>query len=211
LDYLGRLDHQIKIRGQRIEPAEIDTALQTHPDVLHAITTVHVSADGTTHLAAYYTAPDGAEPPAAPDLRAHLRNRLPAAMVPAHLTHLPELPQLPNGKVDRKRLPAPGGQTGGLPKVAPRTAEEFVVAEIWSEVLGVRDLGVQDDFYDVGGDSLRAIQVCQLLSDTGSPVPLPFLLGNHTVEQLAARLGAGAETDAVGDGPASPDAPALAR
>ncbi|MFI6377788.1 hypothetical protein ACIBK5_43545, partial [Streptomyces sp. NPDC050546] len=124
LDYLGRLDHQIKIRGQRIEPAEIDTALQTHPGVTRAVTVTHPAPDGSLHLAAYYTS---ATPLAAAELRAHLRDRLPAAMVPTYLTHLADLPLLPNGKTDRKQLPPPAESADGEPEteyVAPRNELE---------------------------------------------------------------------------------------
>ncbi|MER7900605.1 phosphopantetheine-binding protein, partial [Streptomyces sp. NPDC096046] len=129
-----------------------------------------------------------------------------------YLTHLPHLPQLPNGKTDHHQLPTPTHDVTERVSVAPRTAEELVIAELWSEVLGVRDIGVQDDFYDVGGDSLRAVQMFQLLSDAGSPVPLAVLLGNHTIEQLAAGLGGDSEPSPASSGEASaePSADALA-
>ncbi|MFD9395785.1 phosphopantetheine-binding protein, partial [Streptomyces sp. NPDC060000] len=122
---------------------------------------------------------------------------LPTAMIPTYLTHLTHLPQLPNGKTDHKQLPSPTRVSGDRVSVAPRTTDELVIAELWSEVLGVRDIGVQDDFYDVGGDSLRAVQMFQLLSDVGSPVPLAVLLGNHTIEQLAAGPGGDTESSAA--------------
>ncbi|MFE5811683.1 amino acid adenylation domain-containing protein, partial [Streptomyces sp. NPDC056491] len=107
LEYLGRNDHQIKIRGQRIEPAEIDTALHTHPDITHTITTTHTTPDGTTHLATYYTTTPHTTPPTPQQLRTHLRTHLPTAMIPTYLTHLTHLPQLPNGKTNTKQLPPP--------------------------------------------------------------------------------------------------------
>ncbi|MER7901629.1 amino acid adenylation domain-containing protein, partial [Streptomyces sp. NPDC096046] len=111
LTYLGRTDHQIKIRGQRIEPAEIDTALHTHPAITHTITTTHTTTHpdntSTTHLATYYTTHPHTTPPTPDQLRTHLRTHLPTAMIPTYLTHLPHLPQLPNGKTDHHQLPTP--------------------------------------------------------------------------------------------------------
>ncbi|MFE6162896.1 phosphopantetheine-binding protein, partial [Streptomyces sp. NPDC056486] len=136
---------------------------------------------------------------------------LPPAMIPTYLTHLTTLPQHPNGKTNTTQLPPPEGLVERRERVAPRTADESALVELWSEVLGVRDIGVEDDFYDVGGDSLRAVQVFQLLSDAGSPVPLSVLLGNHTIEQLAARLGESADTDEPADTvPTGADEPAHA-
>ncbi|MFE5810341.1 phosphopantetheine-binding protein, partial [Streptomyces sp. NPDC056491] len=128
---------------------------------------------------------------------------LPTAMIPTYLTHLTHLPQLPNGKTNTKQLPPPEALLSERTPVAPRTPDEFVLAKLWSEVLGIQDVSVQDDFYDVGGDSLRAVQVFQLLSDAGSPVPLSVLLGNHTIEQLATQLGSG-----TGSGTGSSPGPA---
>ncbi|MFD3518836.1 AMP-binding protein, partial [Streptomyces sp. NPDC058663] len=105
LEYLGRNDHQIKIRGQRIEPAEIDTALHTHPHITHTITTTHTTPDHTTHLATYYTTTPHTTPPTPQQLRTHLHTHLPTAMIPTYLTHLTHLPQLPNGKTDTTQLP----------------------------------------------------------------------------------------------------------
>ncbi|MFD3518632.1 phosphopantetheine-binding protein, partial [Streptomyces sp. NPDC058657] len=122
---------------------------------------------------------------------------LPTAMIPTYLTHLTHLPQLPNGKTDTTQLPPPEALVSDRVRVAPRTPDEFVLAELWSQVLGIQDVSVQDDFYEMGGDSLRAVQVFQLLSDAGSPVPLSALLGNHTIEQLAAQLASGGGTDSA--------------
>ncbi|MFE6166221.1 amino acid adenylation domain-containing protein, partial [Streptomyces sp. NPDC056486] len=106
ITYLGRTDHQIKIRGQRIEPAEIDTALHTHPDITHTITTTHTTDDGHTHLATYYTT-NTPTPPTPTQLRTHLTQHLPPAMIPTYLTHLTTLPQHPNGKTNTTQLPPP--------------------------------------------------------------------------------------------------------
>ena len=111
LDYLGRTDHQVKLRGQRIELGEIETTLQTHPHITHTITTTHTTPDHTTHLATYYTTPPNTQPPTPTQLRTHLRHHLPTAMIPTYLTHLTHLPQLPNGKTNTQQLPPPEGRS----------------------------------------------------------------------------------------------------
>jgi amino acid adenylation domain-containing protein len=188
LDFLGRYDGQVKIRGVRVEPAEVEAALAAHPAVRHAAV---VAADGGAghRLVAYAGCPGAAPEPA--ELRAFLRGRLPAAMVPGTVVVLPELPLSPNGKLDRAALPAAGGpeRPAGRAPVPPRTPAEHVLLEIWAEVLGRSDLGVDDDFYAYGGDSLRAVRVFQAARERGLLLPLQALLSDHTVEQLGARVG----------------------
>ena len=190
LEYLGRNDHQIKIRGQRIEPAEIDTALQTHPHITHTITTTHTTPDHTTHLATYYTTPPNTQPPTPTQLRTHLRHHLPTAMIPTYLTHLTHLPQLPNGKTNTQQLPPPSAEFSGAGAeyVEPRNEVEKELALIWSEVLGTADpVGVLDDFHALGGHSLLAVQIVSRVRDTfGVEVPLTQMItGRLNVEALA--------------------------
>ncbi|WP_447050613.1 amino acid adenylation domain-containing protein [Streptomyces rosealbus] len=192
LTYHGRTDHQIKIRGQRIEPAEIDTALQTHPHITHTITTTHTTPDHHTHLATYYTT-NTPTPPTPTQLRTHLTHHLPPAMIPTYLTHLTTLPQHPNGKINTTQLPPPVADFEGLgaaggEHVEPRDEVERELAQIWTEVLGVpAAVGVRDDFYALGGHSLLAVQIVSRVRDTfGVELPLERMIsGRPTVEALA--------------------------
>ncbi|WP_405788934.1 amino acid adenylation domain-containing protein [Streptomyces sp. NBC_00029] len=194
VEYLGRLDHQIKIRGQRIEPAEIETALVEHPTVDQALVTAVPDADGTPQLVAYLTERPGAahldaEPLAAGPLRAFLAERLPAAMVPGVLVRLEAFPLLANGKVDLKRLPSAPGERLVVERTyeAPADALEEVLAGIWHDVLKVDRVGAQDDFYDLGGHSLLATQVVSRINTMlRVEVSLRSFVGISTVRQLAA-------------------------
>ncbi|MFB6889205.1 amino acid adenylation domain-containing protein [Kitasatospora sp. NPDC056327] len=175
LEYVGRADLQVKLRGFRIELGEIENALAAHPDVDACVVTVH-----DDRLAAYVTgrAPD--------DLRGFLGRSLPAYMVPASVTVLDALPLTVNGKVDRAALPDPGraapGRTGR--PVEPRTPEEELFAGVWTEVLGVPGIGVHDDFFHLGGDSIRAVQLAGVLHDRGWQVSLRDVFNAPTVAAL---------------------------
>jgi amino acid adenylation domain-containing protein len=163
LEFLGRLDQQVKVRGFRIETGEIEAALAAHPAVRAAAVTVHADATGERSLVAYVAA-DGET--AAAELRAHLRARLPDYMVPASFVSLAELPLTPNGKVDRRALAAPRAAAAPAAEyVAPRTETEKALAGIWAEVLGVPRVGVNDDFFGTGGHSLRAMQAASRTRD----------------------------------------------
>jgi amino acid adenylation domain-containing protein len=159
LDYLGRLDRQLKVRGHRIEPVEIEAALLTHPGVRDAVVTVLAGAEGTDQLVAYHVPGEEAADPAA--LRAHLTPRLPAFLVPQVFVPVPELPLTANGKVDLAALPAPGDERPDVATtyVPPETALEHAVADIWAEVLGVDRVGLDDDFFELGGHSMLATRV----------------------------------------------------
>jgi amino acid adenylation domain-containing protein len=159
LHYLGRADDQVKIRGYRIELGEIEALLRGHPDVRDAVVAVREDEPGGKRLAAYVVPADGAaaEPG---DLRAHLARSLPDYMIPAAFITLDELPLSPNGKLDRRALPAPGnGVPASAGYTAPRTDAEQVIAGIWAEVLGVDRVGVYDNFLDLGGDSVQSLGV----------------------------------------------------
>jgi hypothetical protein len=124
--------------------------------------------------------------PSGSDLRAHLRTRLPEAMVPSFVTVLAELPLSPNGKLDRARLPAqPLASVRDSEPRPPDGAAEETLVRIWSEVLGLDQIGVEDDFYDLGGNSLRAVTVLARARDAGLSVPIALLLGKHTIRDLA--------------------------
>jgi acyl carrier protein len=158
VEFLGRIDHQVKIRGHRIELGEIEALLLELPGVREAVVVAREDQPGDKRLVAYVV---GAPPPVA-DLRRLLRERLPEPMVPAAFVTLERLPQTPNGKVDRKALPAPeiGSPTEEQDAhVAPRTPTEHAVAEIWQEVLGVARVSIYDNFFDLGGHSLLSAKV----------------------------------------------------
>ncbi|MGW1201114.1 condensation domain-containing protein, partial [Streptomyces sp. NPDC002536] len=158
LEYLGRADDQVKIRGFRIELGEIESALTAHPEIAEAVVVAHAGPDGHRRLVAYLVS---GQDLSTAELRAHLGESLPDYMVPAVFVSLERLPLTPSGKVDRRSLPEPEVQAGrlGSEYVAPRTAAEEVLAAVWSEVLGVEKVGVHDNFFDLGGDSIISIQV----------------------------------------------------
>jgi amino acid adenylation domain-containing protein len=194
LEYLGRLDQQVKVRGFRIEPGEIEGVLAAHPAVRQAVVVVREDAPGDRRLVAYVVSP---EEVGAAELREHARTRLPDYMVPAAFVRLDALPLTPNGKLDARALPAPGPAGGGDAWAAPRTPAEEVLAGIWAEVLGVERVGVRDSFFDLGGHSLLATRVMsRVRAQLGAEVPLRALFAGPTVEALAREVerarGAGA-------------------
>ncbi|WP_327373661.1 amino acid adenylation domain-containing protein [Streptomyces sp. NBC_01216] len=178
LEYVGRADFQVKLRGFRIELGEIENAATAHPEVDACVVTVH-----DDRLAAYVT---GCSPAGPPDLRAFLGRTLPAYMIPASVTVLDALPLTVNGKADRTALPAPG-RTAPAPAVRhvePRTPEEELFAAVWTEVLGVGGIGVHEDFFHLGGDSIRAVQLAGALHDRGWQVTLRDVFDAPTVAAL---------------------------
>ncbi|MFF2744146.1 non-ribosomal peptide synthase/polyketide synthase [Kitasatospora sp. NPDC058048] len=193
LRYLGRADQQVKIRGYRIEPGEIEAALQTHPGVGLATVGVHEDTAGTRRLVAHVVGADPRRPPGAAELRAHLERLLPAYLVPAAYVPLAALPLTPNGKLDRRALPAPGpdGYAAGRERTAPRTPAERLVAQAWTEVLDAGPIGAEDDFFALGGDSILAVRVtARLRAAFGTADLSPRLLFTHPVlADLAGALG----------------------
>ena len=193
LECLGRMDHQVKVRGYRVEPGEIEAALAAHPAVREAVVTAWEDR-GEKRLAAYVV-PDGAAPGTA-ELREHLRGRVPEYMVPDAFTFLAGLPHTPNGKVDRLALPEPrADREGAAEYVAPRTPDEAALARIWAEVLGVERVGIRDDFFELGGHSLLATQiVARVRQRMGVELPLGTLFAMPNVEELARQLADAAAT-----------------
>ncbi|HYH80745.1 MAG TPA: amino acid adenylation domain-containing protein [Longimicrobium sp.] len=204
LEFLGRADEQVKVRGYRIEPGEIESVLTGHPAVGEAVVVAREDAPGDRRLVAYMVARDGTRPePGA--LRAHLSGRLPDYMVPGAFVVLDRIPLTPNGKVDRRALPAPGHDPSrDEAYVAPRTSTEAALAEIWAEVLGLGRVGVEENFFALGGHSLIATRVTARAREAFRiELPLRALFEAQTVAGLAARVdelrgsGAGAEVPPI--------------
>jgi len=164
IEYLGRLDHQVKIRGHRIEPGEIEAALLQHAAVKEAVVVTLAGPTGGQGLVGYVVGAPGAACDAH-GLREHLRQWLPEYMIPGRFVVLTELPRMASGKVDCRALPEPSDAQSAVEKVAPRTTTEEVLAEIWSEVLGVSQPGVHENFFEIGGHSLLAAQVIARVHD----------------------------------------------
>ncbi len=186
LEYLGRRDGQVKVRGYRIELGEIETVLAAHPSVATCAVAVREPEPGDKRLAAYLTLVPECDPDP-DDLRAHLRATLPDYMVPATFTVLPVLPLTTNGKVDRGALPEPSApaRTAGAGHVPPSGELQVLIAGIWSDVLDVAGIGADDDFFRLGGDSLRAVRVANALRAAGWTVDLQDLFRRPTVAALA--------------------------
>ncbi|HWY76205.1 MAG TPA: amino acid adenylation domain-containing protein [Verrucomicrobiae bacterium] len=158
IEFLGRADHQVKIRGHRIEISEVEAVLEEHEDVRECVVTAQVDASGENRLTAYLVYPTYKID--ARQWRRYLADRLPDYMIPAFFIRLPELPRTPNGKIDRKELPKPrlADTTGRLVAPLPMTEVETLLASIWREVLGVESIGLADNFFELGGHSLMITQ-----------------------------------------------------
>ncbi len=188
IDFLGRIDHQVKIRGFRIELGEIEAALLRFPGIREAVVVAREDEPGDKRLVAYLV-PSGAQAPDHQALRDALRQELPEHMVPAAFVPLAEVPRTPNGKVDRKALPAPGATRLRGELVAPRTPVEEVVVAIWGDLLGLDAVGVQDNFFELGGHSLLATRgVSRLREAFRVDLTLPDLFAAPRVEQMAAHV-----------------------
>ncbi|MGZ4135154.1 MAG: non-ribosomal peptide synthetase, partial [Tumebacillaceae bacterium] len=166
LEYLGRIDHQVKIRGFRIELGEIEAVLGQHPAIRETVLLAREDEPGEQRLVAYLV-PAEEQAPTVVELRGYLSEKLPDYMVPSAFVILPELPLTPNGKVDRKRLPQPDDVRGnqGSTYVAPRDLVEMEMVKLWEDVLQVKPIGVHDNFFALGGHSLKALtlvgEVCK--------------------------------------------------
>jgi amino acid adenylation domain-containing protein len=188
LECLGRIDHQVKVRGHRIELGEIEAVLAGHPRIRDAAASTYVDGTGELSLAAYIVLKDGAGGLGIGELRAWLGQRLPESMLPALLVELPALPLTPGGKVDRKSLPDPSLCRGKLAAsdAAPRGSVEQAVAGIMAELLGVEQVGAHSNFFELGGHSLTAIQLLARIRHTfQAEVPVRNFLDAPTAAQLA--------------------------
>ncbi|WP_428268382.1 amino acid adenylation domain-containing protein [Haliangium sp.] len=201
LEYLDRIDNQVKVRGYRIELGEIEAVLEKHPDVKQPVVIVWDSGNGDKRLAAYVVHEAGKSLTGS-ELRSFLRGELPDYMIPHLFVELDELPLTANGKINRRALPDPLKQssTDEHEFIAPRTANEKLVAELWRSILKIDDIGVQDNFFDLGGHSLLSAQVTfRLEKETGYRIS-PRAMVFQNLAQIAAELPARAET---GDSAAS--------
>src|SRR5437667_4441056 len=186
IEYLGRMDHQVKIRGFRIELGEIEAVLCQHPAVREAVVIAREDVPGEKRLVAYLvTRPPK---PEAKALRELLKKKLPEYMVPAAFVFLEQLPRTPSGKADRKALPASEEELGQYSPgfVEPRTSTEEGLARIWRALLGIRRVGVHDNFFDMGGHSLLGFQMLARIEQRfGKNLPVTVLFQSPTIEQLA--------------------------
>ncbi len=189
LELLGRKDFRVKIRGQQVDPAEVEKALLQIGGIREAVVTAREDRPGEPHLVAYIVASEKPAP-AAPALRRELSTELPGAMVPAVFVTLEALPLDGNGKVDRRALPAPPrALERSAPRAAPRTALERRLARIWEETLDIRPVGIRDDFFELGGDSLSAARVAARMERAlDRPVRPALLFAHPTIERLASAL-----------------------
>ncbi|WP_159066445.1 non-ribosomal peptide synthetase, partial [Streptomyces hygroscopicus] len=197
LEYLGRADDQVKIRGFRIEPGEIASVLTHHPTVAQAVVITHEDRPGHKHLIAYVVPADDESPDPA-TLRTHVAEKLPDYMVPSAVMVLDQLPLTVNGKLDRRALPTPDYTAGTISR-APRTPAEEILCGLFAEVLGLTDVGAEDNFFDLGGHSLLATRlVARMRTAFGVELGVRTLFETPTVAGLAQQVGgAGAARTAL--------------
>ena len=189
-EFLGRLDHQVKLHGYRIELGEVEAALDVHPDVRQSVVLIDEDDTGQKRLVAYVV-PEAGRAPAIDDLRRHVSTLVPGYAVPSTMVLLDELPLTDNGKLDRKALPRPGTTRDDLRAryVAPSTPTEEVLAEIWAELLAIDKVGADDDFFELGGHSLLAVKMLARLQDAfGVEVFLTTVFERPTLSALAAAV-----------------------
>jgi acyl carrier protein len=188
LEFLGRIDTQVKVRGYRIELGEIETVLREQPGVKEAVVvTWQESPQDEARLAAYVVLEDSAED-STKELRNGLKTRLPGYMLPSVFTFLEKFPLTPNGKIDRKALPAPTNQATSqdVPYVAPTTPVEEQLAAIWKEILKIEKIGIHENFFESGGTSLTATQVIsRVRSEFHVEIPLARIFEASTIAEYA--------------------------
>ena len=199
MGFLGRTDHQVKIRGYRIELGEIESLLTEQPEVRESVVVAREDQPGDQRLVAYLV-PQGSTAPSSATLKERLRARLPEYMIPAHLVVLEALPLTPNGKLDRKALPAPEDLMGtsSVEYVAPENEFEKVLVKLWQQVLGREQVGIDDNFFDIGGHSLLVVQLHrQLVEISEKPISLTDLYRFPTIRALTDFLGSSGSAESV--------------
>jgi amino acid adenylation domain-containing protein/non-ribosomal peptide synthase protein (TIGR01720 family) len=208
LEYLGRSDHQVKVRGFRIELGEVESALLAHPDVAEAVAVVR--ADGGHDRLVGYVVPRSGSTMDSVEVRAFATDRVPSYLVPTVLVVLDRMPLNPNGKLDRAALPAPELGAGDTAPVKPRDEVEATLAGIWAQVLGVNQVGADDNFFSIGGDSILGIQVVSRARQAGLMISSRDVFLHQTVAELARRardaaaVGQPAAAPAAGPAPLTP-------
>ena len=185
IEVLGRMDHQLKVRGYRIEPQEIQLALNEHPLVSQSVVVGREDHGADKRLVAYLVAKDSSEP-AVTELREFLARRLPDYMVPYTFVFLKHLPITSNGKIDRDALPAPEASNGRRQFAAPTTPAEMELSRIWATVLGVQEVGINDNFFELGGDSILGIQIIARANQAGMNLEPRQIFRYQTIAELAA-------------------------
>jgi amino acid adenylation domain-containing protein len=187
VEHLGRKDLQVKVRGHRVETAEVETMIAEHPKIKQAAVVGRERQPGEMQLVAYLVSATK-PPPTVSELREFLTVKLPNHMIPTAVVFLEVLPLAPNGKLDRKALPAPGNARPELdtPLIAPKTAIEKQLAQIWEEVIDLRPVGIQDNFFDLGGHSLAASRIIsRILKTFELDLPIKALFDSPTVADMA--------------------------
>jgi amino acid adenylation domain-containing protein/non-ribosomal peptide synthase protein (TIGR01720 family) len=192
IEFLGRIDHQVKIRGFRIEPGEIENCLLRHEAVKEALILVHEDNKKEKSLCAYFVArsshtPDRNPFPAA-RLKEYLAAHLPDYMIPTFFIPLEKFPLTPNGKLDRKALPQPAAASVESQYIAPRSSIEEKLATVWQQVLGVERVGINDNFFQLGGDSIKAIQMAAGLRKYGLDMKIDDLFLHPVIKRLGGRI-----------------------
>jgi amino acid adenylation domain-containing protein/non-ribosomal peptide synthase protein (TIGR01720 family) len=189
IEYLGRIDNQVKIRGFRIELGEIEAALSQHQDVQVCCVIVREDIPGNKRLVAYIV-PQPQITPTVSVLRSFLKEKLPDYMVPSAIVTLESLPLTPNGKIDRRALPEPQARTGiEIDIVPPRTPIEEKLVQIWAQVLRVEQIGIHDNYFELGGDSILSIQIISRAKVAGIELTVKQLFANKTIAELATVAG----------------------
>ena len=206
LECLGRTDHQIKVRGFRIETGEIEAVIDQIPAVSQSVVVAREDVPGDKRLVAYVAPLDG-QTLSTGELADELKNYLPEYMIPSAIVILDSLPLTPNGKVDRKALPAPTMQIAHEQSDyrAPRNDLEQRLVQIWERLIGASPIGIEDDFFAVGGHSLLAVRlISEIEKELGKRLSLAALLQGRTIASVAAALGGEGGASGSGLGPAAP-------
>lgn len=195
IEFAGRIDQQVKIRGFLIEPGDVEAALLQHPAIRETVVVARGDSTGGKRLVAYYVPAPGQTTAAVDELRRFLKTKLPEYMVPAIFISLEAMPLMPNGKIGRSALPDVGSERPELEEayVAPSTDNEEVLAAIWAQVLGVERVGVNDNFFALGGDSIRSVRVVSLATERGLNCTVQQLFEHQTVQTLARVVTTGEE------------------
>ncbi len=196
IEYLGRIDFQVKIRGLRIELGEIEKQLTAHPAVKECVVVAWRKGEGDIQLVAYIVCENGMRVEQV-DIQSFLEKSLPEYMVPRIYVFMEEMPLSPNGKIDRKALPTPIIVTDRV-YTAPRNATEKQLADIWQKILGIRRIGINDNFFDIGGDSLKAMETIILLKKQGLQLEIKDLFEGQTIGNLSGLVKYSTKTEAEG-------------